>query len=134
MAEVKQPQTGAGIPLFSVEDPEVVRLKIAQDNLERLIEMKQHRITAVVQKLEQLCDKFENEVSQIIYDRETLYELLAYAETLEIYALPINVIKENIDLTEMGHNIGVIRAKLSLWHQKQLEEIEAEISRLLLKT
>lgn len=134
--QTKIVESGA-MPIVSLENPEVVRLRIAQENLTRLITMKCERINEIRGTVLRLC---ENAISYTYFtadwqgqsdqQKRREQELFAFIEALGIYIPTENErSKDNLAST-----VGKIRAGLTRWHQAQLEDIMTEIQSLLLKT
>ena len=123
------------VPLVSVDDPESVRMRIAQENLERLINLKREQMDGVSAQLSRMCD----EVLSYTYFVSDVYlqqreqkrrqdQLISFAKGL---GLDFNLME--VDNNNLGEIVGNIRAALFRWKRQQLAEIASEVESLLSK-
>lgn len=137
-----------GVPVVNLENPEIVKLRIAKEHIDSLFEMKQRRITSVLQVLWQKIDQIEKEMDEAIERNTWMYphSIDGYFYGLIAYAIELGILEETFKQKFMGVKDGAvdeiprkkeflstIRAKVDVWHNQQLNELEDELKKLLLQ-
>ena len=119
--------------LLTVENPEVVRLRIAQQNFEKLFEIRRGLNTGLASRINTLCDKVishryesSNWHNQQKEQRRHEDELIGYVRGLGMFSLPKKISEENL-----AQVVGELRAEVELWVRKEYETLEKQLRDVL---